>query len=360
MNDPAQADNGAGQAPRVNAQTTGISVPGDKAMAAVRGLEASGQITGAQADDILWLYNFVQAKSLSLENAGRAVGMSGTTVYRLFTASYQASYDAVLEKVAKFRALTEERQKRKAIGFVETSTWKKVEAVCRQALNAQMPAFIYGPSQMGKTTCLLEFARRNNHGTTKYIRMPASPSFSFFVKTVAAACSISPYHNSADQLRERVCHALDSRNLLIVDEFHQALVTVTDRRAAQIMEFIREIYDRTGCGIVLSATRVGEAEIERGSNAGIYDQLRRRGMAKLVLPDMPPASDIRKIAAAFGLPAPEGRVAETIGQMLRASGLGMYVKYLQSAHVLATGRGEKPTWDTFSAVCDGMAALANP
>ena len=157
-----------------------------------------------------------------------------------------------------------------------------------------------------------------------------------------------------------MCHALDSRNLLIVDEFHQALVTVTDRRAAQIMEFIREIYDRTGCGIVLSATRVGEAEIERGRNAGIYDQLRRRGMAKLVLPDTPPASDIRKIAAAFGLPAPEGRVAESIRQMLKASGLGMYVKYLQSAHVLAAGRGEKPAWDTFAAVCDGMAALANP
>ena len=89
-------------------------------------------------------------------------------------------------------------------------------------------------------------------------------------------------------------------------------------------------------------------------------QLRKRGMIKLVLPDMPPASDIRKIAAAFGLPTPEGRVAESIRQMLKASGLGMYVKYLQSAHVLATGRGEKPTWDTFAAVCDGMAALANP
>lgn len=341
-------------------QVPGITVPGDKVMAAVRGLEATAQITGAQADDILWLYNFVQANSLSLENAGKAVGLSGTTVYRLFTASYGAAYDSVLEKVAKFRRLTEERQKRKAIGFVETSTWKKIEAVCRQALNAQMPAFIYGPSQMGKTTCLLEFARRNNHGTTKYIRMPASPSFSFFVKTVAMSCSISSQHSTVEHLRERVCHALDSRNLLIVDEFHQALVTVSDRRAAQIMEFIREIYDRTGCGIVLSATRVGEAEVERGRNAGVYDHLSRRGMAKLVLPDMPPASDIRKIAAAFGLPAPEGRILDTIRSMLKTSGLGMYVKYLQSAHVLATSRSEKPTWDTFAAVHDGMAALATP
>ena len=346
--------------PRPSAQTTGISIPGDKAMAAVRGLEASGQITGQQADDILWFYSYVQGSSLSLENAGRAVGMSGTTVYRLFTASYQASYDAVVEKVAKFRALAEERQKRKAIGFVETSTWKKVDAVCRQALNAQMPAFIYGPSQTGKTTCLLEFARRNNHGTTRYVRMPASPSFSYFVATVARACAIGAHHNSCDDLRDRVCRAIDGRNLLIIDEFHQALVTVTDRRAAQIMEFIREIYDRTGCGIVLSATRVGESEIERGRNAGIYDQLRRRGMVKLVLPDTPPASDIRKIAAAFGLPAPDGAALAAIRSMLKTSGLGMYVKYLQSAHVLAAGRGEKPTWDAFAAVCDGMAALANP
>lgn len=345
---------------RANAQTTGISIPGDKAMAAVRGLEASGQISAQQAGDILWLYNYVQGHSLSLENAGRAVGLSGTTVYRLFTASYAASYDAVLEKVAKFRALAEERAKRKAIGFVETSTWRKIEAVCRQALNAQMPAFVYGPSQMGKTTCLLEFQRRNNHGTTKYVRMPASPSFLFFVRTVAMACNISPNHSGSDQLRERVCHALDSRNLLVVDEFHQALVTVGDRRAAQIMEFIREIYDRTGCGIVLSATKVGETELERGRNAGIYDQLRRRGMVKLVLPEMPPSGDIRKIAAAFGLPPPEGHSAEMVKQMLRVSGLGMYVKYLQSAHVLATSRDEKPTWDTFAAVYESMAALANP
>lgn len=346
--------------PSRNAQTTGISVPGDKVMAAVRGLEASGQITGLQADDILWFYNFVQASSLSLENAGRAVGISGTTVYRLFTASYAASYDSVLEKVSKFRTLTEERQKRKAIGFVETSTWKKIDAVCRQALNAQMPAFIYGPSQMGKTTCLLEFARRNNHGTTKFIRMPASPTFIYFVKTLARACSISAQHNTVDDLRERICHALDSRNLLVVDEFHQALVTTDPIRAARIVEFIREVYDRTGCGIVLSATRVGETELERGRNAGVYDQLRRRGMAKLVLPDMPPASDIRKIAAAFGLPPPEGRCLETIRAMLKTSGLGMYVKYLQSAHVLAASRSEKPSWDTFAAVYDGMAALASP
>jgi len=354
-----QQETQAAPAPRPP-QVPGITVPGDKVMAAVRGLEATGQITAVQSENILWLYNFVQAASLSLENAGRAVGLSGTTIYRLFTASYGAAYDSVLDKVAKFRRLTEERQKRKAIGFVETSTWKKIDAICRQALNAQMPAFIYGPSQMGKTTCLLEFARRNNHGTTKYIRMPASPSFSFFVKTVAMCCSISSQHSTVEHLRERVCHALDSRNLLIVDEFHQALVTVSDRRAAQIMEFIREIYDRTGCGIVLSATRVGEAEVERGRNAGVYDQLRRRGMAKLVLPDMPPASDIRKIAAAFGLPAPEGRILETIRAMLKTSGLGMYVKYLQSAHVLASSRSEKPSWDTFAAVYDGMAALATP
>lgn len=331
-----------------------ISVPGDMVMKALKRLVAAEDITEDQMADTLWFYNVVKEKGLSLAAAGRAVGFSPASVYRLFTGTYGASYTGLIDKVTKFRKLAEDRANRKDIGFVETATWKKIESACTQALRAQMPAFIYGPSQMGKTTCLLEFQRRNNHGQTKYVRMPACPSFLYFVKTVAASCHIGTNHASSDDLRDRICEAIDNRNLLIIDEFHQALVTVTERRAAQIMEFIREIYDRTGCGLVLSATNVGELEIERGHNAQIYEQLRRRGMTKLILPDLPPEGDIKKIAKAFGLPPPEGLAKELVNTMLKTSGLGMYVKYLQGAHELAKNRGEAISWDAFLAVYDGM------
>ena len=363
MNDAAQADDGAGRDPQEGlaaAPADGIKIPGDRLERCVQSLVREGKVTEEGGDEIRWFYQWAQGGAMSLSAAARAADISPTSLYRLLTATYAAAYDGLVAKLARFHKLEEQRSKRADVGFVETSAWRKIDAVCSQALNMQLPAFIYGPSQIGKTTCLLEFARRNNHGTTKYVRMPASPSFSYFVKTIGRACFISYSSDNVDHIRDRVYNTLTARNLLIVDEFHQAMVTASDKVAEKIMEFIREIYDRTGCGIVLCATDVGRREVEEGRNAGTYGQLRKRGMIKLVLPDMPPASDIRKIAAAFGLPAPEGRVAESIRQMLKASGLGMYVKYLQAAHVLARNRKETLCWDTFAAVCDGMADLAHP
>ena len=360
---PAQADDVAGRDPQEGlaaAPADGIKIPGDRLERCVQSLVRDGKVTDEQGDVVRWFYQWAQGGGMSLSAAARAVEISPTSLYRLFTATYAASYDGLVAKLEKFRRVEERRARRMDVGFVETSTWRKIDAVCTQALTMQMPAFIYGPSQMGKSKCLEEFARRNNHGTTKYIRMPCAPSFSYFVKTIGRACFIGYSSENIDHIRDRVCNALTSRNLLIVDEFHQAMVTANEKVSVKVMEFIREIYDRTGCGIVLCATDVGRAEVEQGRNAGTYDQLRRRGMVKLVLPAMPPFSDIRKIAAAFGLPAPEGRALDTIRAIIKTSGLGKFVKYLQAASVHAGNRREKLSWDSFAEVCDGMAALANP
>ena len=44
--------------------------------------------------------------------------------------------------------------------------------------------------------------------------------------------------------------------------------------------------------------------------------------------------------------------------MLRRSGVGMYVKYLQKAASVAAQRGEPFTWETFLSVWAGLSALA--
>lgn len=363
MNDAAQADDGAGRDPQEGlapAPADGIKIPGDRLERSVQSLVREGKVTEAGGDEIRWFYQWAQGGAMSLSAAARAADISPTSLYRLLTATYAAAYDGLVAKLARFHKLEEQRSKRADVGFVETSAWRKIDAVCSQALNMQLPAFIYGPSQIGKTTCLLEFARRNNHGTTKYVRMPCAPSFSYFVKTIGRACFISYSSDNVDHIRDRVCNTLTARNLLIVDEFHQAMTTANEKVSAKVMEFIREVYDRTGCGIVLCATDVGRREVEQGRNAGTYDQLRRRGMTKLVLPAAPSQGDISKIAKAFGLPPPDGDTLKTVREMLAVSGLGMYVKYLQAAHVLARNRKETLCWDTFAAVYDGLADLAHP
>lgn len=339
--------------------TNYVTLSGDKVKEVTLALVTTGELTPEMADDVFWLFQWLKGNHLTESGAAKLVGLDASTLHRVLRGQYGASYAGVCAKIAKFRQLTEARAHKRDAGFIETSTWRKINAVCANALNDQMPAFIYGASQIGKTTCLLEFARRNNHGTTKYLRMPAACSFSYFVRSLAASCYIT--HNRfmrIDDMRDRVCATLDSRNLLIVDEFHQTFSTVGDRVSMQILEFIREVYDRTRCGVVMAATRLGERQFEGGPNALVFDQFRRRGMIKLILPDTPPQADVNAICRAYKLDPPAGDALATVRQMLRQSGTGMLVKYLQAATSVAGKRDEPLTWDTFLSVWAGLSALA--
>lgn len=335
-----------------------ISIPGDVVKTALSRLVQTGQMDADGETLVWWFYCFARESNWRLADAADAIDKDKTTVHRLFNGSYGASYDNLLEAILRYKKIALERAKRRNIGFIETSTYAKVSAVCKSALNDSMPAFIYGASQIGKTACLTEFARRNNHGQTKYIRMPAAPSFPFFLKMIAEACFISTRLN-ADATRRRIVDAIDDRNLLMIDEFHQCLITSSELTARKIVEYLREIYDRTGCGVCICGTKVIQDEFQHGRQKLVFDQFRRRGMLELVLPDTPPKSDIVKIAAAFDLPAPDADHLDIIRMMLMDSGIGKYFKFLQYAHGLAVGRKEKLAWDHFSAAYDGVKKLSS-
>ena len=123
------------------------------------------------------------------------------------------------------------------------------------------------------------------------------------------------------------------------------------------MEFIREIYDRTGCGLVMSATKVGLSGLEGGKNRLLFDQLRRRGVVKVVLPDAPPVRDINTIARTFELPLPAGEDLRAIKSLIATRGLGVFLKYLQKAYAVTKKRKAELTWDAFRRVANGYLAL---
>jgi len=334
-----------------------ISIPGDTVKTCLARLVQTGELDADGEGLVWWFYCHARESKWRLRDAGAAINRDATTVHRLFNGSYGAGYANLIDEIRRYKRIADERGKRRDIGFIETSAWAKINAVCRNALYDSMPAFIYGASQIGKTACLKEYARRNNHGQTKYIRMPAAPTFQFAVKTVADACFISTRQNM-DVTRRRIMDAVDDRTLVIIDEFHQCMSTTSDLIARKVVEFLREVYDRTGCGIVLCGTRVFRHEFERGRQALIFDQFRRRGMLELTLPDTPPKSDIIRIAKAFDLPAPDGQVLDAVKSMLQESGVGKYIKYLQYAHGLATTRKEPLTWDHFTKAYNGIRALS--
>lgn len=334
-----------------------VSVPGDTVLLALTRLVTTGEIDEQAKAAIWWFYGHVRDNCMSLTDAGKCIDRDGTTVHRLFNGRYGAKYDNLVAEINRYRKIASERAKRRDIGFIETSVWRKVSTVCRSALYDNMPAYIYGASQIGKTASLLEYQRRNNHGQTRYVRMPAAPSLSLAINAIAEACYISTRHNQMD-LRRRIMDALDDRTLLIVDEFHQAIINAGDVCARRIVEFVREVYDRTGCGVVICGTKVLRDELERGRQCMVWDQFRRRGIINLQLPDTPPRADIIKIAAAFGLGEPDPDTLEMIKEMLRASGIGKLFKFLQYAYGLAGTEGKPLEWEHFKTAYRSVAALS--
>ena len=338
----------------------GIQYPANKVQEGLKRLQAEGKIDEKGADLIFWFFNYAQDNGLTLNGAGGLIGMSGTVAYRIIHCDYGAKYDGVLDAIAKAKRHVEEESKKKSIGFVSTWTAKRIFEACDAALYDHMPAFVYGASQSGKTTALLEYQRTHNHGTSKYMRMGSHWSKARTVMELALVCRCYSNKSSTAQLEHRILNSLTDRNLLIVDEFHECLFTYGQIASLEVIEFIREIYDRTGCGIVMSATPMGMKEFETGKNCVAFDQLRRRGLVNIMLPDVPRVQDINRFAKSFELPVPEGETLKVIKEMLRRHGLGKFVKYLQKSYALASSEKHPLTWDDFAAVTNGYAALSQP
>jgi DNA transposition AAA+ family ATPase len=326
-------------------QDENFSISGDTVKTNLAEMIRARKITQDQADLIWWFYSFSRANDWTLKQAAGELGVDGSTLWRVLKNEYGAKIDNFCEKIARQKIRLVEQATITNVTFVETKTAREIFKVCDAALFSQTIAFIFGDSQQGKTMALEEYARRHNHGQTKYIRLPASAGVQLVAKEIAKACYVS--HKSCfEHLRDRIMRAIDKKNLIIIDELHQCFSSYNKTSTIKVLEFIREIYDRTKCGMVLCGTHVLKEEMERGKLSLMAEQLRRRGIIQINLPNNPPKSDIDKIANSFRLESPANGSNEydIIKSMLQHSGLGMYVKLLQAASSMAKKEDKPIEW----------------
>ena len=339
-------------------QIRGIAMPAHQVRSAIRQAVEMDRIDEDEGEDIFWLYSYAQEYHLKERDLAAKVGLDATTLYRVFRGNYgAASWSNVVKAIRDFKAVEVEEKRKKNIGIIETQVKKTVFQACQAALNDGMPAFIYGASQIGKTTALLEFQRLNNHGRTVYLRMGSGWTRTRLVRELALRFGNGVKATKCWALEDAIFGSLTRYNLLIIDEFHLAFETATDASSKSMMEFIREIYDRTGCGLVMSSTKVGLEGLEGGRNRLLFDQLRRRGVVKVILPDAPPVRDINAIARSFDLPLPTGEVLSGIKRLIKTRGLGVFIKYAQKAYALACKAGHPLDWAGYARVESGYLAL---
>ena len=347
------------------ANTRGILMPAHQVRVAISQAVARGQLTEEEGEEIFWLYSYAQEYHLKEGDLAAKMGCyDKNTLYQVFRGSYgvykdgkAASWAGIVKAIRSFKSVELEEMKKKNIGIIDTEVKQTVFRACQAALNDGMPAFIYGASQIGKTTALQEFQRLNNHGKTIYLRMGSGWTRPRLVRELALKFGNGVKAKRSWMLEDAIFGSLTRYNLLIIDEFHLALETSTDASAKAMMEFVREVYDRTGCGLVMSSTKVGLAGLEGGKNQLLFDQLRRRGVVKVVLPDVPPVRDINTIARSFDLPLPTGEVLAGIKQLVKTRGLGVFIKYLQKSYAVCRKAKTELSWDAYRKVVNGYLAL---
>lgn len=285
--------------------------------------------------------------------------------------------EPMLDAIRTLRKLEDVRAEQVNSGFIETRLFKVIEERALKALRRQRIMYIFGDSQIGKSMCLMEVQRRHNHGQTIYVEVPSTGSLSAFLKDLGRILNIPVSAKTA--ISDSVIKTFDSRMLLIVDEAHRALIARRNSGGSAIMNFLRELYNKAGCGIVISMTNEGRDELLHGTHKKTYEQIWRRRIAPLQLPNVTPTDDLELFSNAYGLPpATDKKVTISVDYIAehgesqskkhtesplnlqttinRLEGLGVWITILQDASDIAREQGRAVTWGAvIKAACQAQA-----
>lgn len=293
----------------------------------------------------------------------RRVGYSPNTIYKILSGKYRGPDGEQLDIPSDLTTATRQfldLERERALGggneFVFTPTAKRIFTHCDLARESRTPVFIFGRSHIGKTMALEAYTLRNNHGRTVYCRMKAASGLGGMVRRICGSLGVSPNSNTSD-LVDRIKNALTPDMVLILDELHLLMYTYRLQSFFACMEVIREIYDEVRCGMVLCGTTLLLDKIRQGAR-GELEQLMRRSVHRLPLPDMPTRADVSAILKRWDLELPAAadevtvrRVTERplaiLRQLSKDEGLLAITERLRYARKLAAKRSETLAWGHF-------------
>jgi DNA transposition AAA+ family ATPase len=299
---------------------------------------------------ILYLHNHALDQRLSinglsavLKQPGSARSYSPDSVYQAMTGRREpSSLKNFLNSIAEFKKLNEERKSITRAPFIETNLTKKIFSICDTARTMGTVQFIIGESHIGKTTALQEYTRQNNHGRTIFLRIPAGGGMT---STVYRLCTQLKLPNTGTMFarRERIIDYFSDDMVLIVDEAHQ--IATGDKRSVVTLEFLREIHDISGCGMVISSTPVWENAEKNPALGGIIKQLTNRHLITAKMPKKPTKANLASFAKAFGLKPAQDEALDLQNHVIETSSLGRWLKILQGASRIAYKAETPLTWD---------------
>lgn len=248
----------------------------------------------AEAEQVEWLWGYYNGP-LGKDKAAlcKEFGMEWEQLRPLFSGRIAAAIrEETFEAIAALR-----RRLAKSKPLVRTIVAERIIQALDYCRDYSAMVYVTGPTGRGKTYTAEWWAGENNHGRTKYYRVPSDCSRRTAVKDLCRLFGIPTAGSTPDMegaLREK---ALGPRNVIIVDEAGNLLSK--SGKPGGAIELFRDLHDMTGCGVALIFTDVYLAEIKRGRNADYFEQFLGRLEFPVEIPPKPRRDEVRQVLAAF-------------------------------------------------------------
>jgi DNA transposition AAA+ family ATPase len=313
------------------------------------------------SSEVLRFWFFTAKKhNWNLKKLATTTGLSTTVIYRLLRGEYNADHSRAIETLEAARLNLAESADNP--DFIETSLSKRLFTIFDKTRALHNVSILWGRMGIGKTECTMEYIRRSPVGRTAYVRFPAGASFAQVIQHIGRALGVARTGN-AGNCRERIIQLLSmGQRLLIVDELHQAFLTTRTDTAVKCCEFLREISDVAGCGLVLIGTELLEESIFRGPHKDALKQLLDRGTVQVPLPSKATQNDFKLFLKAYGLNFPDANqdaeAAQILNDIIRSAGLRKLTLHLRDGKAYANKRDEAYTWDHFAAAFQAIQSLS--
>ncbi len=335
---------GSPEDPHHNSAALGLTERQTNRVPGYKVAEATEHLPDEQRLQIRWLHAHYYDSGRSLAEIGQDIGYDGGTISKVFVNKYAGDLDTVVAAVRRFREILDLRAGANKAPYIRTALYSEIEQACETALAYQKIAYLYGESQVGKTAALTEYARTHNHGQTVFVTMPVGGSLSHFLAALAAKVRCSNQQRG-DVLQLNIMKCFSGSNLLIVDECSRALQAKSyGGNNLKTMDFIRDLHDQTGCGVVLCGTNVFRDQMQDAALAKFLNQFNRRCIVRRQLPDRPSRADLNAFARHYGLEPAGGDALQLQRAVVREHGLGVWLTSLRAAAKLAGNKGEKMAW----------------
>lgn len=156
--------------------------------------------------------------------------------------------------------------------------------------------YVTGQTGRGKTYTAEWWTAENNHGRTKYIRVPSECNRRSLIQMIARSFGIAAAGTNSEIINN-LGKAVTPRNVIIIDEAGHLLNK--SGKPGGAIEVLRDIHDLYKCGIALIFTDVYLGEIRRGRNADYFEQFLGRLEWPVIIPNVPRKDEVRQILQSY-------------------------------------------------------------